>query len=152
MNTYRQILVAVLLTGFSLACGDGKNPMNSESAISDLAGTWNAVKDEFTNKADTSQKVDAVSEGLGGITLSIQSNGSFEQNISFFGVPFLTLKGTARVEGNKLTLSYEGLGEIEYEYSLEIDRLTTIYNDAAHDFDGDGNDEPATEVTVYVKA
>ena len=152
MNTYRQILVAVLLTGFSLACGDGNNPMNSESAISDLAGTWNAVKDEFTNKADTSQKVDAVSEGLGGITLSIQSNGSFEQIISLFGVPFLTLKGTARVEGNKLTLSYEGFGEIEYEYSLENDQLTTIYNDAAHDFDGDGNDEPATEVTVYVKA
>ena len=114
MNTYRQIIVAVLLTGFLFACGGDDNPVsgdNGGTTISALAGTWEAIKDEFTNKADTSQKVDAVSDGLGGITLSIQSNGSFEQNISLFGVPFLTLKGTARVEGNKLTLSYDGLGE-----------------------------------------
>lgn len=155
MNTFRLFLVAVLATGLLSACGGDDNPVSGDGGvdtIADLAGTWNAVKDEFTNKADTSQKVDAVSEGLGGITLRIQSNGSFEVTISLFGSPFLTLDGTARVEGNKLTLSYEGLGEIEYEYTLENDRLTTIYNDATYDFDGDGNDEPATEVTVYVKA
>jgi len=151
MKTCRLIPVAVLLLCFSFACGDGDNPINSDPAFSNLVGTWEAIKDEFTNKADTSQKVDAVSEGLGGITLRIQSNGSFEVTISLFGSPFLTLNGTASVERNKLILSYDGLGEIEYEYTLENDRLTTIYNDATHDFDGDGNDEPATEVTVYVK-
>ena len=152
MNTYRLILVVLLLIGFSSACGEGDNPVNSEPAISDLAGTWNAVKDEFTNKANTSQKVDQISEGLAGLTLRIQSNGSFELAVSLFGTPFISLNGTARVQGNKLIMNYEGLGEIEYEYTLENDRLTTIYNDATYDFDGDGTEEPATEVTVYDKS
>ena len=152
MKTIRLISVAVLLLCFSFACGDGDNPANSDAAFSNLVGTWEAIQDEFTSKANTSQKADAVADGQGGITLTIQSSGSFEVTVFLFGSPFFTLNGTARVEGNKLTLSFEELGEIEYEYTLENDRLTTIYNDATYDFDGDGTEEPATEVTVYVKA
>ena len=93
-----------------------------------------------------------MSQGLGGITLRIQSNGSFELTASLFGAPFISLNGTARVQGNKLTMSYEGLGEIEYEYTLENDSLKTINNDATYDFDGDGTEEAATEVTLYDKS
>jgi hypothetical protein len=151
MKTYRLILVAVLLLGFSFACGGDDNPMSSGSAMSDLAGTWNAVKQEFTNKANTSQKIDQVADGIAGITLNIQSSGSIELVASLFGTPFISLDGTARVEGKKLIVSFDGLGEVEYEYTLAANRLTTTDNNATYDFDGDGSEEPAIEVTVYEK-
>jgi len=42
MNTYRLILVAVLLMGFSFACSNSDNPMSNESAI--ISSTFDGVE------------------------------------------------------------------------------------------------------------
>ncbi len=155
MNTFRLFLVAVLATGLLSACGGDDNPVSGDGGvdtIADLAGTWNAIEEIITNNANPSQKVDAVALGQQTV-LKFSSDGRFEMTISAAGGS-ITLKGPARIAGSKLILTLEDFFnlEIELEFTLEGNRLTTTDRNVEFDFDGDGNDEPATQVTVYVKA
>ena len=155
MNTFRFFLVAVLATGLLFACGGDDNPVGGNDGVTtfdDLVGTWNAIEDVFTNNANTSQKVDAVARGQQTV-LKFSSDGRFEMTLSEAGVG-ITLKGPARIADSKLFLTLEDFFdlEIELEFTLEGNRLTTTDRNVEFDFDGDGNNEPATEVTVYVKA
>ncbi len=155
MNTFRLFLVAVLATGLLSACGGDDNPVGGNDGVTtfdDLVGTWNAIEDVFTNNANPSQKVDAVARGLQTV-LKFSSDGRFEMTLSAAGVG-ITLKGPARIADSKLFLTLEDFFdlEIELEFTLEGNRLTTTDRNVEFDFDGDGNDEPATQVTVYLKA
>ena len=157
MNTYRLILVAVLLLGFSFACGGDDNPVSGNDGvitIEDLAGTWNATSIVYSNKANPSQTIDGMSQGEERV-LKFNSDGSYEMTLTLFGFSF-TLSGMARIEDNKLILALGDDPELsfdqEYAFTLEGNRLTMTDVNVEVDFNGDGNDEPATEVTVYVKA
>ena len=151
MNTFRLFLVAVLATGLLSACGGDDNPVGV-TTFDDLVGTWNAIEDVFTNNANPSQKVDAVALGQQTV-LTFSSDGRFEMTLSAAGVS-ITFKGPARIAGNKLFLTLEDFFdlEIELEFTLEGNRLTTTDRNVEFDFDADGSTEPATQVTVYVKA
>ena len=88
------------------------------------------------------------------LTFKFTADGRYEQVVSVFGGAIeITYNGTARIEGTKLFLTLEDFGdlEVEFEFTLEGNKLTTTNSNAWYDFDGNGNDEPATEVTVYVK-
>jgi len=154
MNTWRLFLVAVLATGLLSACGGDDNPVGGNDGVTtfdDLVGTWNAIEDVFTNNANPSQKVDAVARGLQTV-LKFSSDGRYEMTISEAGFSF-TFKGPARIAGSKLFLGLEGSDfEMELEFTLEGNRLTITDRNVEFDFDGDGSTEPATQVTVYVKA
>ena len=157
MKTLHLFLVAVLVAGLSYACGGDDNPVSANdevTTIEDLAGTWNATSIVYSNKANPSQTIDGMSRGEGRV-LKFNSDGSYEMTITFAGFP-LTLSGIARIEDKKLILA---LGDDpalsfdqEYAFTLEGNRLTMTDVNVEVDFNGDGNDEPATEVTVYVKA
>ncbi len=155
MKRSHLFLLAVLVTGLSFACGGDDNPVSGDDGVTtfdDLVGTWNAIEDVFTNKANTSQRVDAVARGQQ-TRLKFSSDGRFEMTISASGGS-ITLKGPARVAGSKLIVTLEDLFnfEVELDFTLAGNRLTTTDRDVEFDFAADGNELPATQVTVYIKA
>lgn len=142
--------------GTFFACGDLENgPFSPEFFDEqDLIGTWNALKDEFTDNSDPFEKFDQItSADVDSILLIFTSNGELRHK-TVFQNSFFTLTLDYRVSNDTLYWIFGDL-EVPYVFSFEktfegnILRLTN--RNVFYDFDGDGTSESATEVVDLEK-
>ncbi len=120
-------------------------------AVVDLAGTWNATVVEFTNQANTTEKVDLIVEGAT-IVLTIMANGDYTLTVDEPMEAQSVEEGTIAINGNTLTLSETGQTSVEvFAFSLSGNTLTLTTGDDEFDFDDNGTEEPASLRAVFQK-
>jgi hypothetical protein len=129
----------------SLACGDG----GSGPSRSEFAGTWDATKLEFTNVANTSQKVDIIAQGAT-FVIVLETNGTYQATITVPGQPVDNTTGTWSASAQVFTLKETGTSFVlQFSWSLSGNTLTISGADS--DFDFGGGDVPAKVAAVLVR-
>ena len=131
----------------SLACGgDGSGPSRDQ-----FAGTWDATKLEFTNVANTSQKVDIIALGAT-FVIVLESTGDYQETLVVPGSAPENTTGTWSVSSDVITIKETGSsGDQQFNWSLSGNTLTISGANTDFDFNGDGVDEPAKLSAVLVK-
>lgn len=123
----------------SLACGgDGGGPSPSE-----FAGTWTATRFQYTNKANTAEKVDIIAQGAT-VVVVMDANGTYQMTLTPpGGAPGVTT-GTWDASADILTIKETGMsGQMQFDYSLSGNSLTLSGADTDFDFGQDGTLEAA---------
>lgn len=119
--------------------------------VSDIVGTWNATKFEFTNAADTTEKVDIIPLG-GGLNLIISSQATYNATIKFPGETPIVETGQIIAKTSTTILLLPNNGDsYSFDYVLSQNMLTLINENADFDFDDDGVDEPAILFILLVR-
>ena len=149
MNRISWFLVVVLFTAVILACGGDDGPTGPAGiTVADLAGEWTTTKLEYTNKANSAQKVDGLALGET-LSLSIQSNGQYEATIGNENAS-ITVGGTLGIEGDILNFHTIFLGNAQV--SLSGNTMTLTFDGARYDFDGSGAAQPAILLIVMQRS
>jgi hypothetical protein len=138
-----------LLVLLQLGCGD-EGP--DELTYGDLVGTWPLLSLVFTSDANPSTTFDFLASGGSGSL-------HFEADTTFLlilvpdpGSPSETIEGPVTLEGTTVVLTSEADPDVPLLSGSLVDgRLTLETEDAEHDFDGDGTDEPARVSAVFVR-
>jgi len=145
MGTWHRLgfAAAVLL----MACGgDGSGPRPNE-----FAGTWNATKYQFTNKANTAQKVDVISLGAT-LVVILDQNGTYQATLTMPGDAPEVTTGTWDASVDVFTIRETGsTGEMQFDYTLSGNTLTLSGANDDFDFDSDGNPEPARVSAILTR-
>jgi hypothetical protein len=130
----KAVLIMIVFVGILAAVNCKENTTGPSSQ--DLAGTWRATKAEFVSVANSSLKVDIVSQGST-VTLVLNA-GSFTLTINDSRVPTQNTNGTYTSTSDTLTLVPSGLSfSWVFEMTLSGDNLTL--NGASMQFDFSGN-------------
>ena len=139
---------AALLGG----CSDSNEP-NGDVTLADLAGTWQVTKWEYTNTANSSEKIDLTAPPLSAsATLTLQNSGDYTITGSVGGVPF-NLTGTYAITGSNLVINEDGAdGPQTVSFTLSDDTWTITGLDGDWDFDEDGTDDTATLIIVFTRS
>lgn len=153
MRTIHCIAFILVLSFLVAGCGnDGDggivDPLITGGlSLENLVGTWNAVKWEYVSQSDPNVRFDFVTQGGVTVTLKIQSDGRFSLTYEGPGGQY-TDYGALSVENNRLIIDFDEDDQIVLDATLEGDTLTLKTNDL-FDFDGDGDEEPATLTIVF---
>jgi len=107
-----------------------------------VVGTWNGTSFIVTNKADTTQVVNLI-QGGASLILTIDASGNY--TITFTeGTSTDTETGTMTFSGNLVILTEGGSGSPDTStYSVSGDILIVLFENFAHDFNGDDVEESA---------
>lgn len=131
----------------SLACGDGGGGPSRDK----FAGTWDATKLEFTNTANTSEKVDIIALG-GTYVIELASSGSYSAVLTPPGGAPEVTTGTWSASADIFKLKETGTsGDMQFDYNLSGNTLTVSGANTDFDFDGDDVPEPARLSAVLVR-
>lgn len=159
-------LVPMLLALFIVACSsdddeDAQVDQGPDFAISELAGTWNATSLTFSFSGQGAVPepsfYDLIAEG-GSATITVQSSGRFTLNVMPMGEPAESFSGLMYFEnGEFFAIQFDEDPPNDPTYfGATLGGNTFSLNGgpdtAEWDFDGDGNDEPASVDLVFVKA
>jgi hypothetical protein len=132
-------LAALAALAVSLACGDGGNGPSRDQ----FAGTWDATKLEFTNVANTSEKVDVIADLSGTFVIVLESNGTYQATATVPGQPVENTTGTWSVSSDVLTIKETGVSfNLQFNWSLSGNTLTISGADSEFDFTDNGVDDP----------
>jgi hypothetical protein len=144
---------AVVVIALVLGCGKEEPTRPREITLAELVGTWTATKIEFTNKANSNQKIDAIQLGWK-YTLTINANGEYAESLSFVSGA-RTTTGPVTIQGNNTILpsvfSADFGDDMSFAVTLSGNALT-LTGDSAFDFDNNETDEPAKVVIVLQKS
>lgn len=148
------ILLMLLFLVFS--CSDESTNPNGDNTpkpptVEQLAGTWTATKFEFTNKSNTSQKVDLVT--LGGVfTLTIDSSGAYTATIVLPGEPPDVDTGViTTITGNSITIDSDSDDPEVLSFTYSGNSMTLVSDNSEFDFNDDGVETPAIATIVLVR-
>lgn len=155
------LLFAFLILSCSSDDEDVQADQGPDFAISELAGTWNATSLTFSFSGQGAVPepsfYDLIAEG-GSATLTVQSNGRFTLNVMPMGEPAESFGGLMYFEdGEFFAIQFDDDPPDDPTYfgatlSGNTFSLNGGPDTAEWDFDGDGNDEPASVNLVLVKA
>lgn len=122
-----------------LACGEAAGV-----TIADLVGTWNATKLEFTNKANSAQKIDVVPLGAQ-LRIVVEPSGRAISTLSF--------QGQTSVDTSQIVIRGDTLvvDDRRLLFTLSGNTLTITDNNESFDFNQDGAEEPATLLAVLLR-
>ncbi len=164
MKTLRHFLIfSTIFSFFFISCSsssdeDELTKTGPDFSISDLQGTWNATSAFFSPSDPNSQSegVDIIAEG-GSLSIVILSNGRFTMNFNVQGSDPFTVTGEMFFENNEFFAIRFDEEPNDYDYfGIEYTSTTLQINGgpdtAEWDFNGDGNDEPASVTLNFVKA
>ncbi|MDH3796592.1 MAG: hypothetical protein OER83_06950 [Flavobacteriaceae bacterium] len=158
-------IASIFLALFVLACSSDDNDeqvdQGPDFAISELAGTWNATEITFsysgTGNVPDPSFYQVVAEGGSGV-LTVQSSGRFTLAVTPIGEATETFGGRMYFEdGEFFAIQFDDDPPDDPTYfgatlSGNTFSLNGGPDTAEWDFDGDGNDEPASVSLVFVKA
>lgn len=113
-----------------------------------LLGAWSATRWEY--RSEDGRRVDLVAE-LGGVVTVGLSTGAWVLTFTIPGRGVRSTGGTFGGEGSLLVLRAEGSEPVMLRVRLSGDTLTWTDEHSGWDFDGDGVDEAATLVAVFVR-
>lgn len=132
-------LTFALAVALTSSCSDGS--IGPRKGLAPLVGVWRADALVMTERANPSEVVDLVQEGMV-LTLSILGNGGYSAVIQGLGA-YET--GTISVSGNRITLTPTAPSSYpatEATWTLEGDVLI-LDGETEFDFGGDGTREAA---------
>ncbi len=133
------IIVVVALV--AVCCGDKGSPTGPTPT--GLPGTWMASRAEFINASNSSQRVEAVSQGVT-ITLTLQRSGSYTQQTVQPGKQTETSSGNWTASSDVLTLTPVGMTwNIQFDMTLNGSTLSLNGGHVQFDVNGDNQDEEA---------
>ena len=116
-----------------------------------LLGSWSATRWHYTSRDTPARTVDVVCDLGGSVTLSL-SDGTFVLAWVIPGVGGQSIGGRWAVRGDALEYSWPGVeGTESVDLRVGWHELTLSTEQSAWDFDGDGQDEPAGFVGVFVR-
>jgi hypothetical protein len=133
------LLAAIALNG---ACGSSDSGFSSATqATETLAGSWRATKAEYTNRANTSQKLDIVARGSS-VTLVFEPGGAFRMNVIDPGQAGNVVSGTWSATVDVLTIVRAGqTGQTQFDMTLSGSTLTLSGGHVLFDLNDDGAGE-----------
>jgi hypothetical protein len=122
----------------SAGCGGGDSGFTSATeATQTLAGTWLASRAEYTNRSNSSQRLDIVARGST-VTLVLEAGGSFRLTIVDPGEPGNTVTGTWSASRDVLTIVQTGVsGETQFDMTFSGNTLALENGHVLFDIDGD---------------
>jgi len=138
---------ALAALAVSLACGgDSSGPSRDK-----FAGIWDATKLEYTNTANTSEKVDIIALGATYV-IELTSGGDYTATVTPPGGAPEIETGTWSASADVFTLKETGSsGNMQFDYTLSGNTLTASGANTDFDFDGDDVPEPARLSAVLVR-
>lgn len=144
-------VLALMVVGLA-SCGDKSTAPKPE----ELAGTWNAIKIEYVDRANSSQKVDLVAAG-GSATLTLDADQTFRFILAASGETPDTTSGTYEVKGDVGDLMVwkipGGPGSLESPFDFTFSGSSlTLSGGANYDFDDNGVGEPADWNMAFSRA
>jgi hypothetical protein len=148
---------AALLGGLALLVAAGCSKDSTSPSASVLHGNWVATKWEYTNQANTAQKVDLTSAAYPGgavtVTLYIDNPATGSYKVVYAqGGATQTITGTYTVSGSNFVITETGASSpesIPFVFSNSNNTLTMTSTSSSWDF-GSG-DVPATLAMVLNK-
>ena len=166
MKTLYQIFsLSVLFVFLFVSCSDNGDdpisPVGPDFAISDLQGTWEATSLVFSYSGQgpvpEPSSYDVVAEG-GSATLVVQSNGRFTLTVRPAGEDTESFSGRMYFEdGEFFAIQFDDDPPNDPTYFGETLSGNTFTlnggpDTAEWDFDGDGQDEPASVYLSFTRA
>nr|WP_299383489.1 hypothetical protein [Allomuricauda sp.] len=146
MKVAARILGCALLLICLQACGEdeGLDLDGSVISISDIQGSWNAIRAEFDIAGSgASMAIDVVEQG-GSATLVIQSNGRFTLTITEMGEDPEISTGQMSFDEDLLVVEFDDSpGDSEFFSIQSTQNTLSISGPAEFDLDGDGTDDAA---------
>jgi hypothetical protein len=113
-----------------------------------LLGSWSATRWEY--QSPDGRRVDLVAE-LGGVVTAGFSADAWVLTFTIPGRGVRSTGGTLGGEASALVLRAEGSEPVLLRVHLSGDTLTWNDDHSGWDFDGDGVDEPASLIAVFVR-
>lgn len=114
-----------------------------------LLGSWSATRWQYSSNLRADRAVDLVCDLRGSVTLSLGPEG-FVLTWVLEGGERQAIGGGYAVQGGEIEFSARGAPE-RAEYHLGSVELSLSSDASAWDFDGDGEEEPARFVAVFVR-
>ncbi len=135
-----------LLASVAIGCSDAST---GPASPADLVGQWIASAYTVTSVANTSTTAELVGMGL---TLTITFTETAYSGVNTFpGDPQEDFSGTYTIEGQNLILDEVGQDLPETMAYVLAGNVLTLSGTDSHDFDDDGQEEPATFIMVMNK-
>jgi hypothetical protein len=126
------------------ACGSGSPTSPGGGGAGDaptaqgLPGTWRATRAEFVSAANSSVRVEIVSQGTV-LTLSLEASGNYTLTVVDPGQAGTTQTGTWTATRDVLTLRPSGVSwSIQFDYTLNGSTLTLAGGHVEFDVNDDG--------------
>jgi hypothetical protein len=139
----RSMLIFVLSWfAFLIVSGCSDDSGTNSNDLGNLTGTWKLVEFSYTSKANPSQKVDWVDQGMN-LTMTIENNGNFSVSGNYQG---FTYSYSGHFDEGNDTIDD---GDANTTITMSGDLLTITDENESYDF-GNG-DEPAILKQVYQK-
>lgn len=138
-------LILLLVIGFAGGC-DELLPSEGDDSLAALVGTWISSAHQVTNNANTSQHVNLYAAGVR-LTLTIDEDGNYVHTWTDSGGTEID-SGTLTVDGSTMTVN-TGTEIFDVSYLVIAGILTITDANSFWDFDNDGTDDSATEITVF---
>ncbi len=133
--------VLFVVVALAAVCCDKNNGSTVTPTPTTLAGTWKATRAEFVNATNSSQRVEAVSQGVT-IVLALDAGGSFTQQTTQPGHATESMTGTYSASSDVLTLKPAGVSwNIQFDMTLGGSTLTLNGGHVQFDVNNDDQDE-----------
>jgi len=130
---------------------DGRDPSERSPSDGALLGSWSATRWQYTSRRRPDRVIDVVIDLRGTVTLSL-SAGTYILAWDIAGRGSQTLGGTYAARDHELEFAVPS-GEVRETvgFRLGAEELSLRCAESAWDFDGDGHEEPADFVAVFVR-
>ena len=144
------LLAAAALNG---SCGGSDSGFtNATQATETLVGSWRATKVEYTNRSNTTQKLDIVARGST-VTLVLEGGGTFRLTIADPGLAGNVVSGTWTATRDVLTIVTTGQnGETQFDMTLSGSTLALNGGHVLFDVNSDGAGEECVLEMSLVRA
>jgi hypothetical protein len=116
-----------------------------------IHGSWSATRWQYTSRADPARTVDVVCDLGGVVTLSL-SEGTYVLTCDVAGRRNQSVGGVFTMSGDDIHLRASGASDPErVRFRIAAETLALSADESRWDFDGDGRDEPASLIAVFVR-
>jgi hypothetical protein len=116
-----------------------------------LLGSWSASRWQYSRRGEPVQLIDLVCDQRGNITLSL-SQGTYVLAWDIPGNGSRSVGGACTVAGDQIEFGARGTDAVErVTFHLGSETLSLRCEASAWDFGGNGREEPADFVAVFVK-
>jgi hypothetical protein len=129
----------------------GRPDGGSTAGVNPLFGSWSATRWQYTSREEPARVVDLVADRGGVVTLSL-TDETYVLTHDVADRGHHSVGGTVAINGEMLQLRAQGGDGMEaVRFRVAGDTLALTAADSGWDFDGDGQEEAASMVAVFVR-
>jgi VCBS repeat-containing protein len=150
MRLKQALHLVPLAAAFAAGCGsDTIGPADLQ--LSDLVGTWNVTKIEYTSDANRGTKRDLIADNGATGTITVNANGSYTYTLTAPGPITQTTTGTFTVQNGVVLDNPTGQAQHSTLVTRSGDTVTIIDETVTFDFDNNPDTNNNADVTIVWK-